>query len=223
MVDKKKALVAIVGIAIVVGVAASFSSYIGQVEQQTQSTENEADVLSTIHLPPLLGSQTAPVTIIEMGDYQCEMCKRWYDDTRPKIIENFIDTGKVNLVFIDLPILGPDSHTAAEATYCANDQGKYWDYHVTLYDYQGHMNSGWANSDRLKAFAFNLDMNMDEFEECLDSSKYEERIEFNAKKAKSGGANSTPTFIIVNSVGDQQKIIGAHPYSVFETALNALL
>jgi len=163
------------------------------------------------------------VTIIEMGDYQCEMCKRWYDDTRPKIIENFIDTGKVNLVFIDLAILGPDSHTAAEATYCANDQGKYWDYHVTLYDYQGHMNSGWANSDRLKAFAFDLDMNMDEFEECLDSSKYEDRVKFNTKKAKSGGANSTPTFIIVNSVGDQQKIIGAHPYSVFETALNSLL
>ena len=222
MADKKKAIVAIVGIAIVVAIAASFSSYIGQVEQQTQSIETESQFLS-MSVPPVLGSEYASVTIIEMGDYQCEMCKRLYDDTRPKIIENFIDTGKVNLVFIDLPILGPDSHTAAEATYCANDQGKYWDYHVTLYDYQGHMNSGWANSDRLKAFAFNLDMNMDEFEECLDSSKYEERIEFNAKKAKSGGANSTPTFIIVNSVGDQQKIIGAHPYSVFETALNALL
>ena len=222
MADKKKAIVAIVGIAIVVAITASFSSYIGQVEQQTQTNESEYQI-SSMNIPPVLGLETASVTIIEMGDYQCEMCKRWNDNTRPKIIENFIDTGKANLVFIDLPILGSDSLTAAEATYCANDQGKYWDYHVTLYDYQGHMNSGWASSERLKAFAFNLDMNMDEFEECLDSSKYEERIEFNAKKAKSGGANSTPTFVIVNSVGDQQKIIGAQPYSVFETVLNALL
>ena len=224
MVDKKKALVAIVGIAIVVGVAASFSSYIGQVEQQTQSTENEADVLSTIHLPPLLGSQTAPVTIIEMGDYQCEMCKRWYEESRPKIIENFIDTGKANMFFIDYPILGPDSALAAEATYCADDQGKYWDYHIILYDYQGHMNSGWANYDRLKSFAFNLDLNMDEFGECLDSSKYDERVKLNWQKASAGGANSTPTFIIVNTeTGNEEKIVGAQPYSVFEKTINSLL
>ena len=222
MADKKKAIVAIVGIAIVVAITASFSSYIGQVEQQTQTNESEYQI-SSMNIPPVLGLETASVTIIEMGDYQCEMCKRWNDNTRPKIIENFIDTGKANLVFIDLPILGSDSLTAAEASYCANDQGKYWDYHVTLYNYQGHMNSGWASSDRLKAIAFNLDMNMDEFDECLDSSKYEERIELNAKKAKSGGVNSTPTFVIVNSVGDQQKIIGAQPYSVFESVLNSLL
>ena len=85
------------------------------------------------------------------------------------------------------------------------------------------MNSGWANSDRLKAFAFNLDLNMDEFDECLDSNKYKQRVEFNANKAKSGGANSTPTFVIVNSEGVQKKIVGAQPYSVFEAALNSLL
>ena len=158
-----------------------------------------------------------------MGDYQCEMCKRWYDNTRPKIIENFIDTGKANLIFIDLPILGYDSHTAAEATYCADDQDMYWDYHATLYDYQGHMNSGWANSERLKAFAFNLGLNMDEFEECLDSGKYEKRIKFNSEKAKSSGANSTPNFVIVNSSGEQQKIRGAQPYTVFEQVIESLL
>ena len=222
MADKKKAIVAIVGIAIVVAIAASFSSYMGQIEQQVQSNDTESQILS-MNIPPVLGSETAPVTIIKMGDYLCEMCKRWYDNTKPKIVENFIDTGKVNLVFIDLPILGFDSKIAAQATYCANDQGKYWDYYATLYDYQGHMNSGWANSDRLKAFAFNLDLNMDEFDECLDSNKYKQRVEFNANKAKSGGANSTPTFVIVNSEGVQKKIVGAQPYSVFEAALNSLL
>jgi protein-disulfide isomerase len=223
VVDKKKLIVAIVGIAIVSALGASFSSYIGQVDQMTQDIQDESEVLS-VNLPPLLGSQTAHVTIIEMGDYQCEMCKRWYDNTRPAIIENFIDTGKANMFFIDYPILGTDSALAAEATYCADDQGKYWDYHVTLYDYQGHMNSGWANAERLKSFAFNLDLNMDEFEECLDSSKYDERVKLNWQKASAGGANSTPTFIIVNTeTGNEEKIVGAQPYTVFEKVINSML
>ena len=223
MVDKKKLIVVIVGIAIVSALGASFSSYIDQVDQMTQDIQDESEVLS-VGLPPLLGSQTAPVTIIEMGDYQCEMCKRWYDESRPKIIENFIDTGKANMFFIDYPILGIDSALAAEATYCADDQGKYWDYHVTLYDYQGHMNSGWANAERLKSFAFNLDLNMDKFEECLDSSKYDERVKLNWQKASAGGANSTPTFIIVNTeTGNEEKIVGAQPYAVFEKVINSML
>ena len=128
------------------------------------------------------------------------------------------------MFFIDYPILGIDSALAAEATYCADDQGKYWDYHVTLYDYQGHMNSGWANSERLKSFAFNLDLNMDEFEECLDSSKYDERVKLNWQKASAGGATSTPTFIIVNTeTGNEEKIVGAQPYAVFEKVINSML
>ena len=222
MANTKKYLVIGIGIAIVIALGASFTSYIGQFEQQTQTNQTEGEILS-LKAPPVLGSETASVTIIEMGDYQCEMCKRWYDNTRPKIIENFIDTGKANLIFIYLPILGYDSHTAAEATYCADDQDMYWDYHATLYDYQGHMNSGWANSERLKAFAFNLGLNMDEFEECLDSGKYEKRIKFNSEKAKSSGANSTPNFVIVNSSGEQQKIRGAQPYTVFEQVIESLL
>lgn len=223
MVDKKKLIVAIVGIAIVSALGASFLAYIGQVDQMTQDIQDESEVLS-VNLPPILGSTTALVTIIEMGDYQCEMCKRWYDNTRPAIIENFIDTGKANMFFIDYPILGPDSALAAEATYCADDQGKYWVYHVTLYDYQGHMNSGWANAERLKSFAFNLDLNMDEFEECLDSSKYDERVKLNWQKASAGGATSTPTFIIVNTeTGNEEKIVGAQPYAVFEKAINSML
>ena len=186
--------------------------------------DTESCDLVLAYLPKEMNDRRPSIgTIIEIGDYQCPACKLWFDNTRQDIIENYIDTGKASLTFIDLPILGPDSKLAAAATYCADDQGRYWDYHVTLYDYQGHMNSGWASSDRLKAIAFNLDMNMDEFEECLDSSKYEERIKFNAKKAKSGGANSTPTFVIVNTSGDSKRIVGAHPYSTFEEIINAML
>ena len=131
-------------------------------------------------------------------------------------------TGKANLVFLDLPILGSDSKSAAEATYCAEDQGRFWDYHIMLYDFQGHMNSGWANIERLNSFAFNLGLDMDEFEECMGSSKYEMRVKYNASKSRSV-ANSTPTFLLINTSGAQEKIVGAQPYPVFERVIESLL
>lgn len=222
MANTKKYLVAGVGIAIVIAIAASFTSYLGQFEQVQKQDGTQSDEITVGKGSPILGIENARVTIIEMGDYQCEMCKRWYDNTRPKIIENYVMTGKANLVFLDLPILGSDSKSAAEATYCAEDQGRFWDYHIMLYDFQGHMNSGWANIERLNSFAFNLGLDMDEFEECMGSSKYEMRVKYNASKSRSV-ANSTPTFLLINTSGAQEKIVGAQPYPVFERVIESLL
>ena len=220
--NTKKYVVAGVGIAVVIVIAISFTSYLGQFEQVQKQDGTQSDEITVGKGSPILGIENARVTIIEMGDYQCEMCKRWYDNTRPKIIENYVMTGKANLVFLDLPILGSDSKSAAEATYCAEDQGRFWDYHIMLYDFQGHMNSGWANIERLNSFAFNLGLDMDEFEECMGSSKYEMRVKYNAQKAKSVG-NSTPTFLIINTSGVQERIVGAQPYPVFERVIESLL
>jgi len=223
MVDTKKIAVAGAAVVLVAIVTVFASSYMSDFE--TSRAPNTEDEFQTLELKqaPVLGSKDATVTIVEVGDYQCHMCKLWFEETRPLIIENYINTGKVNLVFMDMPFLGSDSTPASEATYCAEDQGRYWDYHVTLYDYQDHMNSGWANAERLKAFAFGLGLDMDEFEECLDSDKYKQHVKMNLQKAKSSGANSTPTFIIVNAAGDQKQIRGAQPYSVFEQTIESLL
>ena len=91
-----------------------------------------------------------------------------------------------------------------------------------LYDYQGHMNSGWANAERLISFAFDLGLDMDQFEECLNSDKYEMRVQYNSQKARSV-ANSTPTFLLVNALGAQERIVGAQPYHVFEQVIESLL
>ena len=217
MANTKKYVVAGVGIAVVIVIAISFTSYLGQFEQ-VQKQDN-----TTLTSIPILGSESASVTIIEIGDYQCEMCKRWFDQSRSHIIDNYINTGKVNMVFLDMPILGNDSSIAAEATYCANDQGKYWDYHVTLFEHQGEMNSGWANNERLKSFAFNLGLDMEEFSQCLDSKRYYSQVKLNAEKSKNMGASSTPSFLIVNTSGEQKSIRGAQPYTVFEEVIELSL
>jgi len=173
---------------------------------------------------PILGSESAPVTIVEFGDYQCEACYHWFHNTRATLIDNYIETGKAKLVFVDLPFLGRDSPKAAHASYCAEDQEKYWEYHTMLYTFQdGPPDSGWADRDRLSAFAFSLDMNMDEFNECMDSSKYKQRVKANYNDAVKNGVTQTPTFILVSSDGKTKKLGGAQPYSVFAATIESML
>ena len=219
MVNTKKIAVAGAAVALISIVTIYASSYMSDFDDiNTQRNVNQNfEVIA-------LGSETATVTIIEVGDYQCEMCKLWFEKTRPQIIENYVDTGKVNLIFIDMPFLGRDSVHAAAATYCADDQDEYWDYHVKLYQLQQHVDDGCANIDRLHASAFSLDMDMAEFDRCMNSNKPYDRVDFQKQKAKTDfGANSTPTFMIFNVDGNSKKIIGAHPYSTFEEILNSML
>ncbi|MCH8975930.1 MAG: DsbA family protein, partial [Thaumarchaeota archaeon] len=178
--------------------------------------------ISTAMGSPILGNPSAPVTIVEFGDYQCSQCYNWFQNTKPQIIENLIDTGKANLVFVDLAFIGRDSIPAAAATYCAEEQGKYWEYHHLLYSSQQGVDDGWANSERLKAFAFSLDLDMEMFNSCVDSGKFSKRVQFNTAEAGKQGATSTPTFFIINSEGKQQKISGAQPFSVFKDVIDSL-
>ena len=173
---------------------------------------------------PPLGSESAPITIVEFGDYQCEACYHWFHNTRSTLIDNYIETGKAKLVFVDLPFLGRDSPIAAQASYCAEDQGKYWKYHSMLYNFQeGAPDSGWADRDRLNSFAFTLNMNMDEFNDCMDSSKYKIRVKANYNEAVKQGAQATPTFIIISQDGKMEKFSGAQPYSVFAATIESML
>ena len=223
MVNTKTIAVGVAAVILIVAVTAYASSYMSDFDNVRSSSQDEGQTIALTDVP-VLGSKTATVTIIEIGDYQCPACKLWFDNTRQEIIENYIDTGKANLVFIDMPFIGNDSVSAAEATYCANDQGMYWDYHVKLYQFQQHENDGWANIDRLTAIAFDLGLDTEKFNECMVSKKYFSQISFNKQKASTDfGANSTPTFIIVNTSGTAERLIGVHPYSTFEKVLDSLL
>jgi len=179
--------------------------------------------ISTKNGSPLLGSLDAPVTIIEFGDYQCPNCKKWFLETKPVIVENFIDTGKVNLVFVDIAFLGKDSPGAAMATYCAEDQGKYWEYHGYLYTNQIGIDTGWANYDSLKSYALDLGLDTDQFVNCLDSGKYQKRVDYNTREAADNTIAATPTFLIVGPNGQTEKIVGPQPFSVFKNVIELML
>jgi protein-disulfide isomerase len=227
----KKLVVSVAFVILVIVVAISFSSYqanLLEMHDKTKYLEKIASKQSSLvnleNGSPALGSDSAPITIVEFGDYQCEACYHWFHNTRDTLIDNYIETGKAKLVFIDLPFLGRDSPKAAEASYCAEDQGKYWEYHTMLYTFQdGPPDSGWADRDRLNSFAFSLDMDIDEFNECMNSSKYKKRVKANYDEAVRNGANSTPTFILILQDGMTEKFTGAQPYSVFAATIESML
>ena len=217
---------------IVIIVIITFSSYQANLLEmhdrdrylESITASQQSSLVNLENGSPPLGLESAPITIVEFGDYQCEACYHWFHNTRSTIIDNYIETGKAKLVFVDLPFLGRDSPIAAQASYCAEDQGKYWKYHSMLYNFQeGAPDSGWADRDRLNSFAFTLNMNMDEFNDCMDSSKYKIRVKANYNEAVKQGAQATPTFIIISQNGTTEKFSGAQPYSVFAATIESML
>ncbi len=218
--NKKGVIVGVIVVAIIAVIAASYSS--SQTETVNLDMGRTHGTISTAMGSPILGDPSAPITIVEFGDYQCEQCYAWFHDTKPQIIQNYIDTGKANLVFVDFAFLGKDSIPASMATYCAEDQGMYWEYHNILYNFQEHVDNGWANSERLKAFASNLDLDMELFESCLDSEKYSKRVQYNKQQGIDNGVRGTPGFFIIGTDG-QEKIGGAQPFSVFKNILDSMI
>lgn len=221
MVKKGPIIGGIIAAIVIVIIAASASQF-GSETVNLDMQRMHGDI-STAMGSPILGNPEAPITIVEFGDYQCEMCYMWFHETKPGIVKDFIDSGKANLVFVDLAFLGRDSPKAAQATYCAEDQGKYWEYHELLYNSQEHIDNGWANSERLKAFAFSLGLDMELFESCLDSGKYSKRVSYNIDEARKQGTSATPTFFIIDSAGNKIKIQGAQPYSTFKKVIDSMI
>jgi protein-disulfide isomerase len=160
------------------------------------------------------GDDNAEVTIIEFSDYECPFCERFYAQTLPLIRKNYIETGKVNLVFRDFPLsFHPNAQKAAEAAECAGEQGKYYEMHDILFE-KGV--SGGINS--FKDYAEELDLDTDEFNECLDSGEMASEVKKDMEDGANAGVRGTPAFFINGKL-----ISGAQPYTVFEQAIEEAL
>jgi protein-disulfide isomerase len=174
---------------------------------------------------PLQGIPAAPITIVEFGDFQCEFCDRFAKVTEPKINATYIQTGKVNMIFKNFVTHGPDSITAAMASQCANDQGKFWNFYQILYKNQGAENSGWANTNGIKKFSLQIPgLNIQKFNSCLDSSKYKSFVDKDNTLAISSGFQGTPSFVIEKKDGSSREtLLGAYPFPSFQAVIDKKL
>jgi len=194
--------------------------------QTETSTEREARLTALLLAPSIpnaqaLGNESAEITLVEFGDYQCTFCKRFHAITRELVINNLVDTGKVRFLFKDYPIndISPtnSSTLAAEASYCAADQHRYWEYHNELYDHWRGENTGWVSPESLLVFAKNSGIgNVSEFSNCVGSHKYSTLVHQNYDLAISLGLTSTPSFVILSEFKSPMVIVGSQPFQTFD-------
>jgi protein-disulfide isomerase len=215
-----------------VGTIAGFLNFAPKSNNMNQDPEDPQSAFNKLFTPvsanaSALGDEQANLTIVEFADYQCPFCAQFHKETKDSIMQNFVETGKVKFLFKDLIVNDrPDdraSTLAAAASYCAAEQGKYWEYNDELYNNSQGENTGWVTKDNLKQFANNIRIpDLMQFSDCVESNKYENIVNENDLLAKSLQLTSTPTFILYNGT-IAFAIQGAQPYEAFEQVIAEMI
>ena len=173
---------------------------------------------------PFKGDPTAKLTLIEISDYQCPFCGRYVRDTFPQLVEEYVKTGKVKSVFLDLPLesIHKSAFKAAEAAGCAGDQGKYWEMHDRLFENQKTL-------EPWNPHAVALGLDVAAFEQCMTSGKHAAEIRRDIAEANRLGISGTPGFLLGRTDPKSSKVrilavlSGAKPFAAFKTEIDKLL
>jgi len=240
----------IIGLIIVVGIAAFFAgSYTSNLNANQISQGDLEDAIAKLELKllqkqlpteqpqlpvkisidddPIIGNPDAPITIIEFSDFQCPFCARFHIQTLPLILEEYIDTGKVKLVFRDFPIqsIHPNALPASVASECANEQGKFKEMHDMLFDNQNEWNKQ-ETVDALSLFsqyAAKIQLDQEIFDSCLTNGNYIEEIRNDLDDGRDYGVSGTPGFFVGNDQIGYVELKGAQPFESFKKIIDAQL
>ena len=167
----------------------------------------------------IIGSESATVWLIIISDFQCPFCKNWHDETWAAIKKDYVDTGKIRVAYVNLPLsMHRNAWPAAHAAMCAAVQGKFWPMQDALFRTQQE----WEKSDNPGPFyeklAAETGANVEDLRACVKAEAMLPLIKGDVDRATSAGAQSTPTFFVGG-----RPVIGAQPLSVFREALDAAL
>ena len=236
---------------LVIGVAAAFfaGSYLSNLNSKYITQEELDDVVAKLELKmlqsqlptnqpkqplkisidddPVRGNQNAPITIIEFSDFQCPFCARFHVQTLPLLLEEYINPGKVNLVYRDFPIQSshPNALPAAVAAECADEQEMYWEFHDKLLENQNQ----WNRIEAMEAitvfnqYASELGLNQDQFNSCISGGKYLDEVRNDLKDGREYGITGTPGFFIGNEKIGFVELKGAQPFESFKKVIDVQL
>lgn len=166
-----------------------------------------------------MGNPDAPVHIIEYGDFQCPYCLKFWRESEPQLIKEYVNTGKVYFEFRSVgAFIGPESGWAAEAAYCAGDQNKFWEYHDILFSNWTGENVGDFSKDKLVKYAETIHLDTTTFEKCLSEEKHKATVDQDAAKAEADGVHATPT-LFINGYKEE----GAQPYEFLKHVIEEIL
>jgi len=159
---------------------------------------------------PILGSENAPITIIEFSDYECPYCRQWHSEVYSQLIDTYSD--QIRFVYRDFPLesIHPNANSAAEAANCAHKQGVFWDYHDMLFS-----NEKGLGSTAYLEYASQLEIDQAAFQECIETDRYQAEVQADFEFAADLGVRSTPTFFI-NGIA----VVGAQPFEIFQQVID---
>jgi protein-disulfide isomerase len=165
-----------------------------------------------------LGDANAPVQMEVYADFQCPICGQFDRGTLKQIEDKYVNAGKVRILFNHFAFIGDESTRAAEASECANEQGKFWEYADTLFNNQSGENQGAFSDANLEKFAQQVGLDMTKYKTCMDNHTYLGKIQASSQTAQQRGVDSTPTLFI-----NGQKVVGAITLAKFESIAGTLL
>jgi len=143
-----------------------------------------------------MGNPDAKIVVEEFSDFQCVACYRFWQNSETEFIEKYVATGNVYFKYAPFSFIGEESFQAAEAAYCANENGMFWDYHDMLFTNWTGENVGNFNNLRLIAFASSIGLDEKEFKSCLNSNKYDSEVKQGVVYGNQNGVNATPSFLV---------------------------
>jgi len=202
-----------------------------QNSQASQTTQEQfgPQIIRNISIDddPMKGDPNAPITIVEFSDFQCPFCAKFHQSTLAQIEQNYISTGKVNFVYRDFPIpsIHPNAVTAALASECADDQGKFWEIHDMIFKNQRNWQDlqTLQSANLFKEYAIEIGLNIDEFDSCMISGKHLEEIQNDLNDGIAYGVTGTPGFFVGNEKIGFTKLVGAQPFSSFQRVIEQQL
>ncbi len=177
-----------------------------------------------------LGSDSAPVTVIEYSDFQCPFCRKWFIESKAQLVSDYVNTGKVKFIFKDLPLNGhPLAGMYAYAGRCAGEQGKYFEMHDKMYNKQQELAGNTYNMVQsvtlanVSSWAGEIGVDVNSFNTCLLSGKFDSAIISDANEGARIGINGTPSFVVGKTTGEGVLVVGAVPYATLKQKIDDAL
>lgn len=233
--NRSQKILPLLTIPILIGIGVLLGQEFGNgqsIQFDQTATQTPAPTLTQVQNPPdadddpFIGSEDAPIIMIEFSDYQCPFCRSFFNETLPLIKENYIDKGLVKFVYRDMPLtsLGhTDATPAANAAECAREQGGdeiYFAYHDLIFEGENKLGYGTVSIPEESLYSYAKELNLDEaaFRECQEGQDYYDEIAADSAAGRAAGMSGTPSFAINGKI-----VVGAYPYESFEQVLNQFL
>jgi len=166
------------------------------------------------------GDKNAPVTLVEFSDFQCPYCQRFHP-TMKRVMDEY--EGKVRWIYRHFPLgFHQNAQKSAEASECAGDQGKFWEYSDKLFENSKANGDGLHEKD-LKKYAKEMGLNTDKFNKCLSSDKFAGKVKADMASGQAAGVSGTPGTILIDKDGNTELISGALPFAQVKAKIDAAL